>query len=251
VGSVFNIKVESGIKRFRATCGDLGKPCPLNIDIEYGERIPYNVLLDKYPKEMEEIKMKIIILKNELMFFRKNLDDSETMHRFDDLSAELKELSGLIGSLTELNILTNYNPEKYALIATEIESFLRDCVAPFKENLRLYLQTDDNAHIHESIRIYNEDMKEKLDKIRKLKYKICFVEFDSATTTYTLVQKEHTLEDLEYYDKTEDKINAFILGNKVKTRKLTSNKTVHNSTKKVRKHDTTYLEDEDEGDDLV
>ena len=107
VGSIFSIKknAEEYFRQFTAKCGDLNDPCPFNINIEYTQRDEINKHLLVQDSDINAVKNKIIIDKNNLMFGY--TDYNTAIIDFDIATKELKDLTETAGYIININIEIN------------------------------------------------------------------------------------------------------------------------------------------------
>ena len=70
VGTIFtiNLNAKEGIKTFKSKCGDVQDPCPLDIQINYSEREPMDMIIREGLIEINKIKLEIIKEKNNALY---------------------------------------------------------------------------------------------------------------------------------------------------------------------------------------
>lgn len=73
VGTIWDIEVipNDNLRYFKAKCGDLEDPCPLDIQINYSIREPIDKEIITSLAEIEELKLNIIKEKNNALFLIK------------------------------------------------------------------------------------------------------------------------------------------------------------------------------------
>lgn len=245
VGTLFSIKFISkeDIKQFKAKCGDIQEPCPLDIHIDYSVRTPMNKTIFNGLKEIEKIKLDIIKEKNNALFFNKDVVDS-----FEMLTQELKAATENVGFIIETNILRNDNPEKKILIKQTIDEFGKGFILPFKQMIKDFGETNNEIILNQAITFYISEMIPKLKEIQLLKYDINMIEFDEATNIYKLIQLINSLESNEFFHKNEDKVIKFIKGikkEKKKTRREEIEIKSKNKTRKIKPVAELVLEEEE------
>ena len=83
VGTIWDIKCvyKDDIKYYKAKCGDLEAPCPLDIQINYGIREDMNKFIKTGLGYIDEIKLNIIKEKNNVIFFDGSNDAIQLNHR--------------------------------------------------------------------------------------------------------------------------------------------------------------------------
>lgn len=249
VGTIFSVDTNNTtlIRTFIAKCGDIQDPCPLNIQIEMSKREQYYKFISDLLKKIEEIKLNIIIEKNNALFFSK---DVTTI--FEEFTDELKNYTGVTGQAIESNILKNNNPEKHLLLKRLIDEFSIGCILPFKQMISEYLANNDELILNNAVNLYINEMIPKLNQIRDLKYDVNMVDFNTETNIYTLIQLPNSLENSLMYYKSDDKVVKFVKGlkkpNVPKTQKLSAIVTTNNKTQKIRSKPTLIIEEDSEED---
>lgn len=246
VGSIFSItnNTNENVRTYKAKCGDIQDPCPLDIDIKYSNRDKFNTLINETLTNIDKIKLDIIKEKNNAIFFNKSV-----VSIFDKLTEELKTEADNSGFLIETNILKNDNPEKHQLLKLSIDEFGKGFILPFKQMINEYLEKNDELKLSSAIDFYVNEMIPKLEEIKNLKYDVNFVEYDDNSKTYKLHQYANSLENQEFYLKGDDKVETFVIG--VKKDKRKTKKTLpitdKNKTKKIRPApELIVMEDDDE-----
>ena len=108
VGTIWDIKVfeDDRMKYYKAKCGDLENPCPLDIHINYSFSEPIYDSIKQDMSSIEKTKLDIIKTKNYALFFNKNVQDD-----FNELLELLKLDTENVGYLIETNIIRNHNTE--------------------------------------------------------------------------------------------------------------------------------------------
>lgn len=254
VGTIFSVYLnEERVKKFIAKCGDLSDPCPLDIQIDYSYREQFDDNINSGLKMIEDIKLRIIKEKNNALFFNQKVVDI-----FNDLTEELKNETENTGFLIETNILKNNNPAKKQLLNKSIDEFGKECILPFKQMIREYVENNDELKMNEAVNFYINEMMPKLKEIQELKYNVNYVEYEenydstsSVSSVYKLIQLPNSLENTEFCIESDDKVLKFVMGvkksKKAKTMKSTEMITSSNkSLKKTRKIiPTLIIEDED------
>lgn len=246
VGTLFNIKidVEDNNKIFKANCGDVQDPCPLDIQIKYANRESIDKITKEGLIEIEKIKLEIIKEKNNALFFKKNV-----LNIFNKLTEQLKFETEHIGFIIETDILRNDNPEKNALLRQTIDEFGKGFILPFKQMVKDFDETNNVLILNQAVTFYINEMIPKLKEIQLLKYDVNIVEYDESNDSYKLIQLPNSLESNEFFYKEDDKVIKFVRGvkkAKKKTRKDESELKSKNVTRKIRPIAEIILEDEEE-----
>lgn len=247
VGTVWYINTDNknNIRNFKAKCGNINDPCPLDIEINYSVRESMYKEIRFGLAEIEKIKLNIIKEKNNALFFKKDV-----VYIFNKLTEDLKFETENTGFMIETNILTNDNPEKAILLKQTIDEFGKGFILPFKQMIKEYDETNNELILNQAVTFYINEMIPKLKEILSLKYDVSMVEFDESQNIYKLIQLPNSLESNEYYVKTEDKVVKFIRGvrkEKNKTRKdLDTSVISKKKTRKIKPVAELVLEDEEE-----
>jgi hypothetical protein len=257
VGSIFTIKnnPQEYSRKFIAKCGDLADPCPLNIDFSYTYRDELSKELLKQDNDINEIKNKIIIDKNNMMFGY--IAQFEAIQRFNTDTSELKDITEGAGFIMEINIQLNDNPVKKDLIKTNEDKLGIECLMPFKSMIKEFDETGNIQILNKAVKFYVDEMEPLAKTIRNLKYEVCYVDFldkkdnediSEKGDLYLLIQKKNTLHNLEYTLYGYDEVISFTKGIKdfksktnSKTRKNLEQ--IRNKTRKVRP-DIEFVEEE-------
>ena len=250
VGTIFSVELKDKeeIKYFKAKCGDVGEPCPLDIEINYSSRRPINKEIREGLSQIEKIKLQIIKEKNNALFFEKNVTDI-----FYNLTEDLKIETENCGFAIEINILRNDNPEKAVLLRQTIDEFGKGFILPFKQMVREFDETNNELILNQAVTFYINEMIPKLKEIQSLKYDVNMVEFDEANNIYKLIQLPNSLESNEFFNSSEDKVVKFVRGvrkDKNKTRKSDSESRGKHKTRKIRPVADLVLE-EDEEEEII
>ena len=246
VGTIFRINVNKKeyLRVFKAKCGDLKDPCPLDIQINYSTREQMDNHIREGLAEIEKIKLNIIKEKNNSLFFHKNVVDV-----FNKLTETLKDETENTGFVIETNILRNDNPEKKILLRQAIDEFGKGFILPFKQMIKQFDETNNELVLNQAVNFYINEMIPKQKEILSLKYDVSMVEYDELNNIYNLIQLPNSLESNEYYYKDDDKIVKFVRGvkkEKKKTRKDDSELKPKNKTRKIKPVADLVLEDEEE-----
>jgi len=211
VGSIFLIDSNAIFTRkFVVKCGDNADPCPLNINIISANYRLYENEISMYEKDIDKMKTDIIKEKYNIMFGY--IDEATGIDNFSGLSNELKDTTMLAGLQIEKNILINDNPEKNELLAKSIVIFGNDYLLQFKQMVKQYDETGNEASINEAVKFYVNEMMPRLKEIQDLKYEENYVEYDQEKLEYKLYQRKNSLQNLEASDSSESKVVSFVKG---------------------------------------
>jgi len=247
VGTIFSIipNEDEILRNFVIKCGDIVDPCPLDINFNFGQTQTYEDVIRFHTEGLENIKQKIINEKNNIIFGYTSPNMANDI--FESLSTELKENSDFTGFLIEKNILVNNNPAKKELL-NKLEVELQNTyIVPFKELIHKFSQQNNPDFVKEALQIYVYEILPKLKEIQQLKYQVNFVEYNIDNSTFHLIQKPNSLENLQYDYNSSDKINAFVKGIKIMSAQKTRKTTTSTKAKTLKIKPTIELvEDEEE-----
>jgi hypothetical protein len=267
VGSIFTIKKDSAeyTRSFIAKCGDLSDPCPLDINFDYTFRNELSKELLDADKDINDIKNKIIIDKNDMMFGY--TAQGQAVANFNVDTSELKSITEGAGFIMEINIQLNDNPVKNDLIKTNEDKLGVEYLLPFKEMIKTFDQTGDTEIMNKAVKFYVDEMVPLITTIRNLKYEVSYVDFlekkdnddpDEKGDLYILMQRKNSLQNLEYTLYGSDELKSFTKGVNGFAPRSSVNKTmknleqVHKKTRKLRpsniEFDIEGEEVEEEGD---
>jgi hypothetical protein len=203
-----------------AKCGVVSNPCSLNIRIIAGSHEGVQDILKHDEQELKHIKQRIIDEKNKLLFGY--MKSEEVIENFDQLKKQINEYSSSIEYYTKIYYdkvdnkadqegLNKLTADSYTSIQT-IKDFLRHCKykPPTSEGV---LSDNDKSYeavckgvngeeyeeqnVVSAVKVYVEQLKPKLDKIMRLKYKQNIVWYDDDDMTYHLIQTPQTIDSLE------------------------------------------------------
>lgn len=188
VGTIFELKNNE----YRAVCGDTDKPCDLNIRIRKPVIIRFDEKIRKHTIELDEIKTDIIKLKLTSVF---NLEDDEIIEKnFKKLTEKINDITRLLDRFKYYRDNTEDEETRNSNLK-DLYSDLNDNIKNIQENMNEYMDTENHKYLQDTIEIYNDELRDILEKIRINKYRIQFMETDTGDNTFTLVQKKNTYED--------------------------------------------------------
>lgn len=181
-------------RTFKIVCGDVSKPCNLNIEFVIGKKEHYDDIVRGATETVNELKEKIIHLKAELIYGYKN--DSEIKEEFTTIKNEYNNFQNILESIVKRKKkITNKN-------SSQIESLkqtLAENINIIKNNTKEYLEDKDPSHITDNIRLYNTEIKELLTDIKKNKYATNYIkeiQNKKEGEYFYLVQETTALNDL-------------------------------------------------------
>ena len=236
VGTLFSIKkdVDEYIRIFTAKCGDIEAPCPLDINIEYADRLTFVRQMEINDNDLNELKTQIIKDKNDLMFGY--IEQNEAVFKFNGNTDELKELTEIAGYVINTNIVTNENPEKKVLTKNLEDEFGISYLIPFKNMMKEYDESNgrDKKKVNEAVTFYVNEMIPKIREIQKLKYESEFIDCEPNVSgdKYFLFQRKNSLVNLEMNFFSKDTVKSFVKG--VLESRQPAQKTSKTKTRKIR-----------------
>lgn len=254
VGSIFTIKKEAEeyTRRFTAKCGDLRNPCPLNIMFDYTFRSELSQELLDADKDINDIKNKIIIDKNNMMFGY--VPQNTAIANFNVDTSELKSITEGAGYIMEINIQLNDNPVKTDLIKKNEDKLGIEFLLPFKEMIKTFDQTGNTEIMNKAVKFYVDEIVPLTTTIRTLKYEVCYVDFlekkdnddpDEKGDLYILMQRKNSLQNLEYTLYGSDELKSFTKGVNgfVANKTMKNLEQVHRKTRKLRPSNIEFEEE--------
>jgi hypothetical protein len=182
----------------KVVCGS-AEPCKLYIEINEGKYANVISLEENYTKNVDAIKTKIIMTKLDFLF---GYVQDETV-AFDNFDKLRKNLGNYMQA--QLLVQKNYddvahNPEKKEAIDTA-QRKLYNIIDDLKNIYKLYQDNPRSVYITDMVEKYINIIQPLADKIRNMKYVRTVIETDNTNdrldNTFTLVEKEYTLSQLE------------------------------------------------------
>ena len=198
VGSIFTItyddsKINSS-RILRATCGDRVNPCNFNFNINPGSYNNIMTDLKKEEAELKKYKMNIIDEKNKLLFGYISTEDA--VNKFEQIKSDIASSSELIEIYyREYNNVFDNEEKKSELKQLLSSSYL--FINQIKDAIKNYEKTHNTQYCKDAVTMYVEQLKPMLTKIMNLKYNASFVDYDSKTGIYSLIQQKYTIKNTE------------------------------------------------------
>jgi hypothetical protein len=250
VGSIFKINMIEQDRHLIAKCGDHSNPCPLNIDINLGTILSYEYALQIDKDIILDYKKDIIKEKNNLMFGY--ISSKIAIDRFDKLKAEMVSSIEIYEDVNKqyLNITNNLEKKEKLL---ELQQQVYGIINSIKIYIKQYESSNNPALINDAVTLYTQELIEKLKKLNMLNFAYKAVEYDADSNTYTLVEKQYSVEEMEINIGTDNKVISFVTGvgtaTDTATATATTDKIVTNK-KKGRKTKAQIAEEEKAIDQL-
>ncbi len=187
VGTIFEVKYDKSTdgRRAKAICGDRVNPCPLDIELDLGN---VSNIIDDLQKEeqlIKELKKKIIILKNDLLFgyttTEKAVEEFEELKKDLSSATEMYEII-LVSSITYYGDGPIQNEEMKKL---ELDIF--NDVKQIKTYMSDFNRKNDIQYAQDAVTFMISQLTPKIISLRKIKYPIMTV--DKTEKQCKLVQK--------------------------------------------------------------
>ena len=193
-GSIFQIKYDTNSKiegMAIAMCKSTPK-CNFSIEISLGNIITLDADLIKLQNDLEELRIKVIKDKNDLLFGFISTEDA--LEKFDTMKNKITENNEyyevmFIEYLNKTdNTETNEQIKKLRLDIYKNIQDIKNCVYEFEKS-------HEHSFINDSIVIYTSDLQPNIKKLHNLLYHYNSVRH--VDNTCKLVQKKITIEDME------------------------------------------------------
>ena len=239
VSSIFKINMINEERHLIAKCGDHSNPCPLNIEINMGTILTLKNAIDIQQEIILDHKKDIVKDKNNLMFGY--ISSKQAINKFDKLKEDMISSIELYESTNKQYLNITNNLEKKEKIV-ELQQQVYVIINSIKIYIKQYESTNNPALINDAVALYTEELIEKLKELNLLSFAYKAVEYDADSNTYTLIEKQYSVEQLSInIGLSDDKVISFITG--VGAEATTTNKTVVNK-KKGRKTKAQLAEEE-------
>lgn len=177
VNSIFIIKNYE----LKLKCGDLDKPCRLNIDINRGIFLPVDKIIngdgiiEGLGKQINRLKSSIINVKTK--FILKLISDVETISFFDKYNEELQDLLESL-ALREDIYLDLINNETNIVKIQDKTLIKNNIIQDIKKNMSEYISSEykDKDKIVEIIDKYLTVLVPTISELNSLQYRVCEVD---------------------------------------------------------------------------
>ena len=206
VGTLFSITVDdkSVSRLYKAQCGDISKPCPLNIQIEMPNIEKYSDILSQY--NLNTLKKEIIQAKNDLLFGYTKQDQAFKI--FDDLSTKLKEETVTYDYFLEQYISLFDSIDAKRNLQTK-QTQLGLVIQEYKDMMTEAKKQNDTQIVNNAVEFYINTIVPLLQEIQNIKYPFNKVEI--INNEYRLIQKKNTVEQT-YIEYEDPKLISFVTG---------------------------------------
>ena len=176
----------------KASCGNIGNPCDLNIDIK---RIKKENILNKLvdnEEKLEITKKKITLTKLDYLF--KYIEEDNAVEKFEELKKELNENQESYNKLLTYYYDITDNKEKKGLLNEKMQEFY-NLIIQYKELIKLFKDSEDRKYLKDAMELYIEKIMDLSKKQMELKYKINLIETHEEKNY--LVQKKYNIDEFD------------------------------------------------------
>jgi len=188
---------EDGV--LRAQCGNRSQPCSLRMEIVKGKFMNLEELANQSLMTADILKDQIIKTKLDLLFNYST--EEEALRQFEELRASLDQALDLYGGFRQKYLDVVRNAERREAVDALTADFYA-AVQEFKDMLNMQnttnMNTNGDALVRDAVALYVRKIKPLSDALMEKKYVYCAVERDLGGDGFRLVQKPHTLEQLEF-----------------------------------------------------
>ena len=186
---------EDGV--LRAQCGNRSQPCTLRIEIVKGKFMSLEELANASLHNADVLKDHIIKTKLDLLF--NYTTEEEALRKFETDRAALDQALELYGGFRQkyLDVVRNAERREEADVLT---ADFYAAVQSFKDALHQGANSNKESFVRDAVEIYTERIVPLNEGIMRSKYVYAAVERDPSLgdDMFRLVQKPHTLEQLEF-----------------------------------------------------
>ena len=180
-----------------AKCGNLKKPCNLNLSVEKPKTTQLQELIDTIEKNISNTREDVI--KTKFNFLFKYANEDETLERFEVKKNELNLLTEYLHKLKE-ELKLKLDKNKRNLIIEENNITYNETLKQIRENNDEYNSSKNIQYLKDNAMLIKDTIFPILDKIRNAKYDVCVVEesvLEDNSLYYTVYKEKNT------YSKTE------------------------------------------------
>ena len=247
VGSIFTITHDSNKsyepRILRATCGDRVNPCNFNININPGSYNNIVADLKKEEADLKKYKLNIINEKNKLLFGYISTEDA--VDHFEEIKRDIGSSSEVLDYYyKEYNNVFDNEEKKSELKQLLSSSYL--FINQIKDAIKKYEKTHNVQYCQDAVTMYVKQLKPILDQIMDLKYSASFVDYDSKTGIYSLIQQKYTIKNTESVND-EPKVINYEKGVAVVPQNMTKKvRDEHTIKKNVTKKKSLLIEEDSE-----
>lgn len=187
VGTIFEVKYDKTTdgRIAKAICGDRVNPCQLDIELNLGNVSTIEIDLKTEEDEIKELKKKIVILKNDLLFGYITTD--KAVDQFEELKKELSSATEMYEIILVSNIkLYGDGPyENKEIKKLELDIF--NDIKQIKTYISDFNREKEVQFAQDAVTLMVSQLTPKLLSLRKIKYPIMTV--NKTENQCILVQK--------------------------------------------------------------
>ena len=174
-------------------CGNLSKPCDLNINIKRYKTLNLHNELINVDNEIKEAKKEIMVTKLDYLF--NYILEDFAVEKFEKIKDKLNKQQEIYNELVLLHNTID-NEEYKNLISNKVmENY--NYINDFKEIYNLYETTGENRYLVSALELYASKIRILDEEILKMKYSINYIEKNDDSNLNTLFQYSKTLSELE------------------------------------------------------
>jgi hypothetical protein len=179
----------------KAICGDLQDPCSLNITLNIGYFETISSIIKTDETDIDNLKLSVIKDKNNLLF--NYITTEQALENFDKLKSEIIDIASSLETTNELwmNIIDN-TEKKNAIKKKQEESYI--IINEIKRIIHEFTHTNNNSLIQDAVSMYVNQLTPLLKQLMNLKYQVNQVEYMEDENVYRLIQKEFSIQNLEF-----------------------------------------------------
>lgn len=180
--------------KYIALCGNVQKPCNLDIKIFTGVFYDFDEILYEYRIEMEKTKQNIILQKMDTLFNYVSEANSSKLFKvaMEQYNAKSEITKDLVDRFNELH----NNLHKQELISRKMDS-IYEITDRVKILMDEYKQTGNNEILKVAVDIQIKDLNPEIASLRQLKYEIMEVSISDSGES-TLFQKSMNISNMVY-----------------------------------------------------
>lgn len=178
---------------YKVTCGNVEKPCSINI---YFKRIHKDLLDNLLVKQMDILaNLKEKIIKIKLDYILGFLNEEDSIVNFNSLKKELNDNYEKYRELLESYVKITNNTENKDEINNKNNQKVK-YINEIKSRIEKYKFNNNPSEIKEIIEIYNNDLVKIVDEIRELTYKNYYI-YTDINDKHIMKKDIYSLTDLE------------------------------------------------------
>jgi len=183
----------------KATCGNINKPCKLNINIKKWNILNLSTELERKMNLLKNIKNNITMTK--LNFLFNFIEEDKAIELFEKQKNDLNLLQENFNNLFSLYYYVVDNKDKNNIINDKLlEQF--EYIKEYKEYINLYLNNnntnfDKNKYLKNAFEIYTTKLKNIDKTIRENRYIENILDKNTKYNINTLIQNKYTLKNME------------------------------------------------------